>query len=197
MTVPVGALLGAIAGPGSVRPRPSRELRARARGAPAGAGPPWIPRRPQQRSRLAAAERMKAAPAARALAKRLGIDLERSRERTRRTHHRRGRRARGVERACAVDLRRRDGSPLLLIAGFGVDKTSWRRQLDDLAAASPWSPTTLGASALREMAADPPASTAIAADAARRRDTADRSRWWGRAWAPPSPSSSPSRTPAP
>src|SRR5262249_1615422 len=76
---------------------------------------------------------VKAAPAARALAKKLGVELE--------SVSGTGPGGRisveDVERAAsggpglAIDVEG-SGSVLLLVSGFGVDKTSWRRQIDGL-----------------------------------------------------------------
>jgi 3-oxoadipate enol-lactonase len=76
---------------------------------------------------------VKAAPAARALAKKLGVDLE-----SIAGSGPGGRitvedieRAGSAEPVLSIDSEG-SGPPLLLISGFGVDKTSWRRQIDAL-----------------------------------------------------------------
>lgn len=135
-TVPIGSLLGAIADPDESFDRDAfeRAFVPEVEGAPAGAGAagdsapaaaPAPARAPQSG--------VKAAPAARALAKKLGVDLESipgSGPGGRIT-------VEDVERAgssepvLSIDAEG-SGPPLLLISGFGVDKTSWRRQIDGL-----------------------------------------------------------------
>jgi pimeloyl-ACP methyl ester carboxylesterase len=76
---------------------------------------------------------VKAAPAARALAKKLGVDLESivgSGPGGRITVED-VERAGSVEPVLSIDVEG-SGPPLLLVSGFGVDKTSWRRQIDAL-----------------------------------------------------------------
>jgi pimeloyl-ACP methyl ester carboxylesterase len=76
---------------------------------------------------------VKAAPAARALAKKLGVDLESmvgsgpGGRITVEDVERSG----SAEPVLSIDAEG-SGPPLLLISGFGVDKTSWRRQIDAL-----------------------------------------------------------------
>ena len=134
-TVPIGSLLGAIVEPGEAFDRDSFEKSfvPEIEGAPAGATPAAAERRAPPVPSRAPAAGVKAAPAARALAKKLGIDLE--------SVSGTGPGGRitveDVERAgssgpgLAIDV---DGSgpALLLIAGFAVDRTSWRRQIDGL-----------------------------------------------------------------
>jgi pimeloyl-ACP methyl ester carboxylesterase len=137
-TVPIGALLGAIVEPNAPF---DREAFAKAfvpetEGAPAGAtGTPSGAREPIPTSR-APASGVKAAPAARAAAKKLGVELDSI------TGTGPGGRitVEDVERSAssgpglsvAVEGA---GPPLLLIPGFGVDKTSWRPQTQALKAA--------------------------------------------------------------
>jgi len=133
-TVPIGSLLAAVTAPGESFDReafaktfvPERE------GAPATGSPAAVESHPAAPA-LAPAYGVKAAPAARALAKKLGVELE--------TIVGTGPGARitveDVEAAGSGDPQlsidvRGDGPPLLLISGFGVDKTSWRRQSDAL-----------------------------------------------------------------
>lgn len=139
--VPIGALLGAIAEAGE---KFDREAFAagfvpEVEGAPATApssGESMPPPAPAARSTAAPGGGTKAAPAARALAKKLGIDLE--------TVAGSGPGGRitieDVERAggaavapkLAVDVAG-SGATILLISGFGVDRTGWRPQIDALA----------------------------------------------------------------
>jgi pimeloyl-ACP methyl ester carboxylesterase len=134
-TVPIGSLLGAIADPAETFDREAFEKTfvPELEGAPAGAAPATAElRAPRVPSREPAAG-VKAAPAARALAKKLGVELE--------SVSGTGPGGRisveDVERAAssgpglAIDVEG-SGPVLLLISGFGVDKTSWRRQIDGL-----------------------------------------------------------------
>lgn len=136
-TVPIGSLLGAIVDSTEAFDRdvfeksfvPEVEGAPAAAPAVAGAGERYAP---PVSSRSPAAG-VKAAPAARALAKKLGVDLE--------SVNGTGPGGRitvdDVERAASggqglsIDVEG-SGPPLLLVAGFGVDKTSWRRQIDGL-----------------------------------------------------------------
>jgi pyruvate dehydrogenase E2 component (dihydrolipoamide acetyltransferase) len=132
-TVPVGTLLGAIAAPGE--PFDAAAFAAafvpEVAGAPAPTAPPLAPAVPA----AAGGPAVKAAPAARALAKRLGVELA--------TLAGTGPGGRitieDVERAGASGGGSRvvhqiagDGALVLLVAGYGVDASGWRRQVDDL-----------------------------------------------------------------
>ena len=134
-TVPIGSLLAAIAEPDEAF---DREAFAAAfvpeiEGGPAGAGSAASEARSTPAPSRAPASGLKAAPAARALAKKLAVELE--------SIAGTGPGGRitveDVERAAAsgpglsIDVDGK-GPPLLFIAGFGVDKTSWRRQIDGL-----------------------------------------------------------------
>jgi pimeloyl-ACP methyl ester carboxylesterase len=134
-TVPIGSLLAAITAPGEAFDR--EEFAAafvpEVEGAPAGAAPAAAPSPSAPTSSRAPASGIKAAPAARALAKKLSVELE--------TVTATGPGGRitveDVERAAqsgpglSVDIAG-SGPPLLFISGYGVDKTSWRRQSDTL-----------------------------------------------------------------
>jgi pyruvate dehydrogenase E2 component (dihydrolipoamide acetyltransferase) len=173
-TVPIGALLGAIVAPGeafdadafaaSFVPEldgaPATADTAHAE-APARATPP-ADRAPGA---------IKAAPAARALAKKLGVDLARvaaSGPGGRIT-------VEDVERAAAGTAASSgtapsfatagSGPPLLLVCGFGVDQTGWKRQVDGLADAftvatydhrgvGAAAPLAAGSSSIADLAAD-------------------------------------------
>src|SRR5262245_53333437 len=128
-TVPIGSLLGAVTDPGESFDREAfeRSFVPELEGAPAGAGgtadsgsaaAPVPAREPQSG--------VKAAPAARALAKKLGVDLESvpgSGPGGRITVED-VERAGSSEPALSIDIEG-NGPPLLLVSGFGVDKTSW------------------------------------------------------------------------
>jgi len=134
-TVPVGALLGAIAGAGeafdaaafagSFVPPPEDSAPAAERAAPV------APR--------AAGGEPKAAPAARALARRLGVDLASATGTGpggRITVEDVERAAGGAAQDAASGLafvRAGSGPPVLFLPGYGTDTTMWRRQLDGLA----------------------------------------------------------------
>jgi pimeloyl-ACP methyl ester carboxylesterase len=135
-TVPIGSLLGAVADPGEGFDREAfeRAFVPELEGAPAGAGAGGGVA-PESVSAPARAPQsgVKAAPAARALAKKLGVDLE-----SIAGSGPGGRitvedieRAGSAEPVLSIDSEG-SGPPLLLISGFGVDKTSWRRQIDAL-----------------------------------------------------------------
>jgi pimeloyl-ACP methyl ester carboxylesterase len=130
-TVPVGTLLGAIAAPGE--PFDAAAFAAAFVPEVAGARVPVAP--PLPRAVPAAGAAVKAAPAARALAKRLGIELG--------TLAGTGPGGRvtveDVERAGAAAEGPRvvhqvagEGALVLLVAGYGVDASGWRRQVEDL-----------------------------------------------------------------
>jgi pimeloyl-ACP methyl ester carboxylesterase len=143
-TLPVGALLGAIVSPGEafdpdafaagfvplMEGAPATDRR------PAEAGPSAEPAGPP---RAALSPGLKVSPAARALARKLGVSLE-------------GLRGSGpggrilpedVERAAAGRVAvgrtflavetRGEGPTLLFVNGFGVDASGWKRQVEDLA----------------------------------------------------------------
>ncbi len=170
-TVPIGSLLGAVADPGESFDRDAfeRGFVPELEGAPAGAGAAVdsasaaaaVPAREPQSG-------VKAAPAARALAKKLGVDLESipgSGPGGRITVED-VERAGSSEPALSIDVEG-DGPPLLLISGFGVDKTSWRRQIDHLRSSFTvisYDPRGIGAS--RPMPADSLTITAMAEEAA-------------------------------
>lgn len=135
-TVPVGTLLGAIAAPGesfdaaafaaSFVPEVTGAPKA-ATGVPS---PRAAPRPP------ATGGEVRAAPAARALARRLGVELAAV------TGTGPGGRitVEDVERAAAggpglAFSLTGAGPPLVLVAGFGVDASGWRRQVEGLAEA--------------------------------------------------------------
>jgi pimeloyl-ACP methyl ester carboxylesterase len=134
-TVPIGSLLGAIVDPAETFDRKAFEKTfvPELEGAPASAAPATAelhaPRVPSRDPAVG----VKAAPAARALAKKLGVELE--------SVSGTGPGGRisveDVESAAssgpglAIDVEG-SGPVLLLVSGFGVDKTSWRRQIDGL-----------------------------------------------------------------
>jgi 3-oxoadipate enol-lactonase len=139
-TVPVGSLLGAITASGepfdpaafaaAFVPETPRPTPAAGPAAPPAASRPAAP----------AGGEPPVAPAARALARRLGVELAVV------TGTGPGGRitVEDVERAAAVARVNGtglafavtgEGSPLLLVAGYGVDAGAWRRQVDALAAA--------------------------------------------------------------
>jgi pimeloyl-ACP methyl ester carboxylesterase len=137
-TVPIGSLLGAIAAPAEPF---ERETFAAAfipeiEGAPAtaaSAGEAQPPTPPP--SRAPAGTGVKVAPAARALAKKLGVDLE-----TIAGTGPGGRitvedveqeRSEGGVSQLAIDSVG-EGPVVLLVAGFGVDRTGWRPQIEGL-----------------------------------------------------------------
>lgn len=146
-TVPIGTLLAAIASPDEAFDAaafaasfvPERE------GAPATAGPTRTaavtPAGGATPVAPAGAEGIKAAPAARSLAKKLGIDLA--------TVAGTGPGGRilpeDVEKTAAslvavngvrlAAAKAGSGPPLLLVCGFGVDASGWRRQVDGLSPA--------------------------------------------------------------
>jgi pimeloyl-ACP methyl ester carboxylesterase len=134
-TVPIGSLLGAIVDPAEAFDREAFEKSfvPEVEGAPAGATPATVERHAPRAPSRAPAAGVKAAPAARALAKKLGVELE--------SVSGTGPGGRisveDVERAAsggpglAIDVEG-SGPALLLVSGFGVDKTSWRRQIDGL-----------------------------------------------------------------
>jgi len=136
-TVPIGSLLAVIAEPGETVDREAfaKTFVAEVEGAPAGATSADAESRPRPAPSRAPTSGVKAAPAARALAKKLAVDLESV------TGTGPGGRVmvEDVERAASsgpglsVDVEG-SGPPLLLVSGFGVDKTSWRRQTDALKA---------------------------------------------------------------
>lgn len=146
-TVAVGALLGAIAAPDEafdahafaatfapMVSAPTSTVAAAAAGSARDAGiAEAVPTTPS------GVPTLKAAPAARALARRLGFDLAwiqptgpggritvEDVERARATLVPVNGTALAVETVGA-------GPPILLVAGYGVDRRSWRRQVDDLA----------------------------------------------------------------
>ncbi len=135
-TVAIGSLLGVVTDPDESFDRDAfeRAFVPEIEGAPAGAGAtrdsaPAATTGPAR----APQSGVKAAPAARALAKKLGVDLESipgsgpgGRITLEDVEH-----AGSSEPALSIDTEG-DGPPLLLISGFGVDKTGWRRQIDDL-----------------------------------------------------------------
>ena len=140
-TVPVGTLLGAIAAPGESFDRDAFAARfvPEVEGAPA-MGRSDATRSPAMPTTTASGVGVKAAPAARVLARRLGVDLA--------TVTGTGPAGRisveDVERA-AGPVARVNGTGLsyattghgpatLLVNGFGVDATAWRRQVAALAA---------------------------------------------------------------
>ena len=136
-TVPIGSLLAAIAERGESFDREgfAKAFVPEVEGAPAGAASPTTDRTATPTPSRAPASGVKAAPAARAAAKKLGVDLEAiagTGPGGRIT-------VEDVERAASsgpglsVEIEG-SGSPLLFICGFGVDKTSWRRQSDSLKA---------------------------------------------------------------
>jgi pimeloyl-ACP methyl ester carboxylesterase len=164
-TVPIGSLLGALVDTGESFDREAfeRSFVPEVEGAPAGAGTT----RDSAPTAAAVAARapqsgVKAAPAARALAKKLGVDLESipgSGPGGRITVED-VERAGSTEPSPSIDVEG-NGPPLLLISGFGVDKTSWRRQIDHLRqrfTVISYDPRGIGAS--RPM---PPESLTIAA----------------------------------
>jgi pimeloyl-ACP methyl ester carboxylesterase len=135
-TVPIGSLLGAVTDPNESFDRDAfeRAFVPELEGAPAGASAaggvaPEVVNAPAR----APQSGMKAAPAARALAKKLGVDLESivgsgpGGRITVEDVERVG----SAEPVLSIDTEG-SGPPLLLISGFGVDKTSWRRQIDAL-----------------------------------------------------------------
>jgi pimeloyl-ACP methyl ester carboxylesterase len=133
-TLPVGALLGAIAGPDEAFDAAAfaASFVPEAAETPATAEEPATPR--PAIAAGAARGTVKAAPAARALAKRLGIDVDAiagtgpgGRIIVEDVERAAGPRAQGVAFEVAGQ-----GSLLLLVAGYGVDASSWRRQVDDL-----------------------------------------------------------------
>ncbi len=135
-TVPIGSLLGAVTDPDESFDRDAfeRAFVPELEGAPAGASAA-SGAAPEAVSAPARAPQsgVKAAPAARALAKKLGVDLE-----SMVGSGPGGRitvedveRAGSAEPVLSIDAEG-SGPPLLLISGFGVDKTSWRRQIDAL-----------------------------------------------------------------
>lgn len=135
-TVPIGSLLGAVTDPDESFDRDAfeRAFVPELEGAPAGASAAGGAA-PEAVSAPARAPQsgVKAAPAARALAKKLGVDLE-----SMVGSGPGGRitvedveRAGSAEPVLSIDAEG-SGPPLLLISGFGVDKTSWRRQIDAL-----------------------------------------------------------------
>lgn len=140
-TVPVGVLLGAIAAPEEDfdAAKFAAGFVPESRNAPAAA--PAIRKRSVPSEAAGRPEATpKAAPAARALARKLGIDLA--------TVPGSGPGGRilpeDVESTASSRVAlndawlsaeiRGEGSPLLLICGYGVDATSWRRQVDGLSA---------------------------------------------------------------
>src|SRR5438552_945756 len=136
-TVPIGSLLAAIAERGESFDREgfAKAFVPEVEGAPAGAASPTTDRTATPTPSRAPTSGVKAAPAARAAAKKLGVDLKAiagTGPGGRIT-------VEDVERAASsgpglsVDVEG-SGSPLLFICGFGVDKTSWRRQSDSLKA---------------------------------------------------------------
>jgi pyruvate dehydrogenase E2 component (dihydrolipoamide acetyltransferase) len=164
-TVPIGSLLGALVDPAESFDREAfeRSFVPEVEGAPAGAGAT----RDSAPAGAAVASRapqsgVKAAPAARALAKKLGVDLESipgSGPGGRITVED-VERAGSTEPSLSIDVEG-NGPPLLLVSGFGVDKTSWRRQIDHLRqrfTVISYDPRGIGAS--RPM---PPESLTIAA----------------------------------
>jgi pimeloyl-ACP methyl ester carboxylesterase len=134
-TVPIGSLLGAIVDPAEAFDREAFEKSfvPEVEGAPAGATPATAEQHAPRAPSRAPAAGVKAAPAARAAAKKLDVDLE--------SVAGTGPGGRisveDVERAAssgpglAIDVEG-SGPALLLVSGFGVDKTSWRRQIDGL-----------------------------------------------------------------
>jgi pimeloyl-ACP methyl ester carboxylesterase len=140
-TVPIGALLGAIAERGETFDRDAfaASFVPEMEGAPAtapSAGEAIPPPAARATAAAAGGGGAKAAPAARALAKKLGIEIE--------TIAGSGPGGRitveDVERAggsavapsLAIDVAG-SGAPLMLVSGFGVDRTGWRPQIDTLA----------------------------------------------------------------
>jgi pimeloyl-ACP methyl ester carboxylesterase len=134
-TVPIGSLLGAIVDAAETFDREvfEKSFVPELEGAPAGAAPATAePRAPRVPGREPVAG-VKAAPAARALAKKLGVELE-SVSGTGpggRISVEDIERAASSGPALAIDVEG-SGPALLLVSGFGVDKTSWRRQIDGL-----------------------------------------------------------------
>ncbi len=134
-TVPIGSLLGAIIDPAETFDREvfEKSFVPELEGAPAGAAPATTePHAPRVPSREPVAG-VKAAPAARAAAKKLGVELE-SVSGTGpggRISVEDVERAASSGPALAIDVEG-SGPTLLLVSGFGVDKTSWRRQIDGL-----------------------------------------------------------------
>jgi pyruvate dehydrogenase E2 component (dihydrolipoamide acetyltransferase) len=169
-TVPIGSLLGVVTDPGESFDRDAfeRSFVPEVEGAPAGAGAARdsapaaaaVPARSPQSG-------VKAAPAARALAKKLGVDLESipgSGPGGRITVED-VERAGSTEPSLSIDVEG-SGPPLLLISGFGVDKTSWRRQIDHLRqrfTVISYDPRGIGAS--RPMPADSLTIAAMAEEA--------------------------------
>lgn len=140
-TVPIGSLLAAIAEPDESFDRDAfaRGFVPEVDGAPAtaAAGGEALPPAPPP-ARAPAGSGAKAAPAARALAKKLGVDLDTvagTGPAGRITIEDVEQAAKGAtaEPALAID-RFGEGPPLLLISGFGVDRTGWRPQIERLKA---------------------------------------------------------------
>jgi pyruvate dehydrogenase E2 component (dihydrolipoamide acetyltransferase) len=170
-TVPIGSLLGAVADRGESFDREAfeREFVPELEGAPAGASAAGGGVAPEAMSAPARAPQsgVKAAPAARALAKKLGVDLE-----SIAGSGPGGRitledveRAGSAEPVLSIDAEG-SGPPLLMISGFGVDKTSWRRQIDALRGnftAIAYDPRGIGAS--RPMPTDSLTIAAMAEEA--------------------------------
>jgi pyruvate dehydrogenase E2 component (dihydrolipoamide acetyltransferase) len=140
-TVPIGSLLGAIAAPDEPFERDAfaAAFVPEVEGAPVTAAvageaqppPPPPPRAP-------AGTGIKVAPAARALARKLGVDLEAivgtgpgGRITVEDVERARGE---GGANRLAVDVAG-EGPVLLLVAGFGVDRTGWRPQIEGLRSA--------------------------------------------------------------
>jgi pimeloyl-ACP methyl ester carboxylesterase len=170
-TVPIGSLLGVLADPGESFDRGAfeRSFVPEVEGAPAGAGAAHDSLPAAATGPVRAPQSgVKAAPAARALAKKLGLDLESipgSGPGGRITVED-VERAGSSEPSLSIDAEG-NGPPLLLISGFGVDKTSWRRQIDHLRQSFTvisYDPRGIGAS--RPMPADSLTIAAMAEEAA-------------------------------
>ena len=138
-TVPIGSLLAALADPGESFDREvfASTFVPEMEGAPATAGsevsPPTAP--PPPRS-AAPGQGPRVAPAARAAAKKLGVDLDGvagTGPGGRITVEDVESAAKGASGApaLAIDVAG-EGPTLLLIAGFGVDRTGWRPQIEGL-----------------------------------------------------------------
>jgi len=134
-TVPIGSLLGAVTDPNESFDRDAfeRAFVPELEGAPAGASDGGVTPEAVSAPARAPQSGVKAAPAARALAKKLGADLESivgsgpGGRITVEDVERVG----SAEPVLSIDAEG-SGPPLLMISGFGVDKTSWRRQIDAL-----------------------------------------------------------------
>lgn len=140
--VPIGSLLAAITDPGETLDREAfaRSFVPELDGAPAtGESAPPSPAPSAAPREGAAGGALKVAPAARALAKKLGVALEDvagsgpGGRITVEDVEKAGASA-GVPRL-SVDVVG-EGPTVLLVSGFGVDKSGWRPQLDALAASS-------------------------------------------------------------